>query len=140
MAWDPADLRWNDELRGQLEDLTAGYEERLAQLRQLQVQARRVKAVARSRDGLISVMVGAQGQLLGVDLAAGVYERRSPQRLAAAVIELAADAAADAANQVRQIMEPVLPTGLVPGEAAAGMVPPHLSLLDGGVAGVQWGP
>lgn len=139
MAWDPADLRWDDDLRGQLEDLTADYGERLVQLRQLQVQARRVTAVARSRDGLVSVMVGARGQLLGVDLAADVYERRSPQRLAAAVMELAADAAADAANQVRQIMEPVLPTGWAAGAETAGTVPSNLSLLDGGVAGALWG-
>jgi hypothetical protein len=139
MAWDPAGLRWGDDLRGQLEDLTADYGERLAQLRLVQAQARKVTAVARSRDGRIGVMVSAQGRLLGVDLAEGVYERLSPQRLAAAIIGLAADAAADAANQVRQIMEPVLPTGSVSGAEKAGMVPPGLSLLEGGVAGTLWG-
>jgi DNA-binding protein YbaB len=136
VAWDLAGLRWDDDLRGQLEDLAADYGDRLARLRQLQVQAGQVTAVARSRDGLVSVMVGAQGQLLGVDLAAGVYERRSPQRLAATVMELAAEAAADAAGQVRQIMGAVLPAGWVPGGDLAGVVPSGLSVLDGGVA--QW--
>jgi len=140
MAWDPAGLRRDDDLRGQLEDLTADYGERLAQLRQLQAQARQVTVVARSRDGLISVMVGAQGQLLAVDLAVGVYERLSPQRLAAAVMELTAEAAAEAANRVRKLMSPVLPAGSVPGAQTAEIVPPHLSLLDGGVAGALWGP
>jgi hypothetical protein len=135
MVWNPVGLRWDGDLRGQLEDLTADYGERLAQLRPLQVQARRVTAVARSRDGLISVMVGSQGQLLGVDLAASVYERLSPQRLAAAVIQLAAKAAAD----VGQIMSAVLPAGWVPGAQVAGVVPADLSLLGGGVAGVLWG-
>ncbi len=79
-------------------------------------------------------MVGARGQLLGVDLNPAVYERLSPQRLAAAVMELAAAAAADAAEHVRQIMGAVLPAGWVPGGDVAGVVPSHLSLLDGGVA------
>ena len=134
MAGDPARLRWDSDLGAQLEQLAADYGERLALLRQLKVQARRVTAVARSRDGLVSVMVGAQGQLLGVELKQGVYERMSPQRLAAAVVELAAAAAANAAEQVREIMVPVLPAG---GDVD-GLVPPGLSLLDGGVAGGRW--
>lgn len=138
MAWDAANLRWDDDVRGQLEDLAAEYGERLTQLRELQVRAAQVTAVARSRDGLISVMVGALGQLLGVDLDPGVYERLSPQRLAAAVVELAGAAAADAAGQVSQIMAPVLPTGWAPGADPAGMVPQGLSLLGGGVASGRW--
>lgn len=103
-------MRWGDDLRAQLEELAADYVKRLAQLRQLQVQAGRVTAVARSRDRLISVTPGPQGQLLGVDLDPAVYERLSPQWK-------------------------VQPAGRAPGGDAAGMVPPGLSLLDGGVAG-----
>lgn len=138
MAWDPAGLRWDGDLRAQLEELATDYGERLAQLRQLQAQAGRVTAVARSRDGLVSVMVGAQGQLLGLDLNQGVYTRMSPQRLAAAIVELARAAAADAANQVSEIMAAVLPTGWVAGGDVAGLVPSGLSLLDGGVVGGRW--
>lgn len=138
MAWEPPRLRGNDDLSSQLEELAADYRERLAQLRQLEEKAERVTAVARSRNGLVSVMVGAQGQLLGVELKQAVYERMSPQRLAAAVVELAADAAADAAEQVREIMAAVLPAGWVPGGDVASLVPPGLSLLDGGVADGRW--
>jgi hypothetical protein len=138
MAWEPAGLRWDDDPRAQLEELAADYGERLAQLRELKAQAGRVTAVARSRDGLVSVMVGAQGQLLGVDLNLGVYERMSPQRLAAALVELAATAAASAAAQVREIMGTALPTGWMPGDDVAGVVPSGLSLLEGGVANRRW--
>jgi DNA-binding protein YbaB len=135
---DPAGLRWDDDLRAQLEELAGDYSERLAQLRQVQAQAARVTAVARSRDGLVSVMVGAQGQLLGVDLDPRAYERLSPQRLAAAVMEMAADAAADAADQVGQIMAPVLSAARAPDGDVAGAVPSGLSILGGGVAGQRW--
>jgi hypothetical protein len=138
MGWEPAHARWGGDLPAQLEELAADYGERLAQLRQLKVQADRVTAVARSRDGLVSVMVGAQGQLLGVDLKQGVYERMSPQRLAAAVLELAGTAAVTAAEQVREIVGAALPTGWVLGGDVAGMVPRGLSLLDGGVTGGRW--
>lgn len=132
MGWDSAGLRRDGDLRAQLEELGAGYLEGLVLLRQLQAQAGRVTAVARSRDGLVSVEVGARGQLLDLMLGPGVYEHLPPQRLAAVVVELAAAAAADAAGQVRQIMAAMLPGGDV-----AGLVPSGLSLLDGGVAG-RW--
>jgi hypothetical protein len=138
MGWDPAGLRGDDDLRPQLEELAADYGERLAYLRQLRVQADQVTAVARSRDGLVSVMVGAQGQLLGVDLRQGVYERLSPQRLEAAIVELAGAAARDAAGQVGQIMAAVLPAGWAADGDVAGVVPAGLSMLDGGVAGGRW--
>jgi DNA-binding protein YbaB len=137
MAWDPTGLRWDD-VCAQLEELAGDYGDRLVQLRQLQAQADRVTAVARSRDELVSVMVGAQGQLLGVDLKTAAYDRLSPQRLAAAVVELAAAAAVDAAEKVRQIMAPVLPAGWEPGGDAAELGPSGLSLLDGGVTARWW--
>jgi hypothetical protein len=125
-------------MQAQLDGLSGDLREQLARIEELHERAGRVQAVAQSRDRLISVMVGAQGQLRGLDLAAGVYERLSPQRLAAAITELAEIAAADAAKQVREIIAPLRPAGLQPGRDLAGVVPQGLSLLDGGVAGDRW--
>lgn len=98
------------DLQARLGKLSEDYQERLAQIRQLQERAGQVTASARSRDGLISVEVGAQGQLVALRLDPGAYERLSPQRLAAVIMELARSAASDAAARVREVMAPVLPT------------------------------
>lgn len=118
------------EVEAQAEHLLAGLRERQAQIQQLQDQARQVTATARSRDGLVSVQVGAQGQLLDLRLDPGAYDRLSPQRLAAAVVELARAAAENAAGQTHEIMAPVLPAE---GDLAGG-VPPTLSMLRDGTA------
>lgn len=106
----------NDQLSAYREGLSEDYEKRLAEIRKLQQRAGQVTATARSRNGLISVQVGAQGQLLGVRLDPTVYQRISPQRLSATLTTLAKTATADAAGQVREIMAPVLPAGGVPAD------------------------
>ena len=114
----------NDQLSAQRQQLSADYEKRLAQIRNLQQRAGQVTATARSRNGLVSIQVGAQGQLLGVSLDPGAYDRLSPQRLAATLVELAKTAAADAAGQVQDIMAPVLPPGGVPASGdVTGLMP-----------------
>jgi DNA-binding protein YbaB len=97
------------ELQARVDELAGGLRERLGQVRVLQERAGLVRAAAQSRDGLISVEVGAHGELLDVRLDPGVYERLSPQRLAGVIVELARVAAADAAGRVREVMAPVLP-------------------------------
>jgi DNA-binding protein YbaB len=111
------------ELRTQVEELAAGYQERLDRVQEARERVGRVTAVARSRDGLIGVEVGAQGLLLDLRLDPGVYDRISPQRLAGAILELTRMAAANAAAQIREIVAPVLPEGQGPGE------PPPLDVL-----------
>lgn len=113
------------DLQGRLGALSEDYQGRLTQIRQLQEQASQVTASARSRDGLISVEVGAHGELLALHLDPGAYERLSPQRLASVIVELARGAAADAAARVREVMAPVLPTDGDLARAAS----PTLSLL-----------
>jgi DNA-binding protein YbaB len=124
----------NDQLSERREELSAGYEKRLAQIRSLQQRAGQVTATARSRNGLISVQVGAQGQLLGVTLDPSAYDRLSPQRLAVVLVELAKTAAADAAGQVRDIMAPVLPPGGVPAGGDVSRLMPRAPGPPGGDA------
>jgi DNA-binding protein YbaB len=109
-------FRGDDELQAQVTQVSANHHERLADIQRRQRLAGQVTATAGSRNGMVSVEVGAQGQLLGLKLDPAVYERLSPQRLAAAVKELAKAATANAAGQVREIMAPVLPPGATSGD------------------------
>lgn len=104
----------DEELQAQVEEVAARTEERLADISQRQQLANKVTATARSRDGMVTVEVGAHGQLLDVMLDPGVFERTSPHRLAIALKDLARKAAADAAARVQEILAPVLPPGGVP--------------------------
>jgi hypothetical protein len=115
----------DEQLQAQLDEVSASFQERLADIRRRHQLASRVTATARSRDGLISVEVGAQGQLLGLTLELGVYDRLSPQRLAAAVQELASTATAEAAAQVQEIIAPVLPPGGLPEDGDFSKVMPQ---------------
>jgi DNA-binding protein YbaB len=101
----------DDEFRAQMEDAAADFRERQARVRELRRQLSAVTASARSRDGKVSVEVGPQGQLRGIWLDPGTFDRSSPQRLAATIVQLAGIATADAARKVQQIMAPVLPPG-----------------------------
>jgi hypothetical protein len=121
----------DDELRENLEELRANYHNKLAETRQLRERAGQVTSTARSRDGLVSLEVGPQGQLLALSLNPGVYSRLSPQRLAAALVELAKTAAADSAEQVREIMAPALPPGAMTASGDfANLMPPAPGLPD----------
>jgi DNA-binding protein YbaB len=106
----------DDQLSDDLEGLRANYQNSLAEIRELQARARRVTSKARSRDGLVNLEVGAQGQLLSLSLNQGVYNRLSPQQLAATLVDLAKTATANAAGQVREIIAPVLPLGGLPAD------------------------
>jgi DNA-binding protein YbaB len=108
--------RVNDEFQAQMEDKAADFRERLSQVRELRQQLSSVTASARSRDGMIGVEVGAQGQLRGIWLDPGLFDRSSPQRLAAAIVELSGIATAEAARKVQEIMAPVLPSGSLPAD------------------------
>jgi DNA-binding protein YbaB len=125
----------NDQLSTQQQERSADFEKRMAEIRKLQVRAGKVTATARSRNGLISVQVNAQGQLTAVSLDPLAYDRISPQRLAATMVNLAKTAAADAARQVQEIMAPVLPPGGVPADADATRLMPRAPGRPGSDAG-----
>lgn len=126
----------DDELHAQMEDLAADFRERQARVRELRRQLSAVTASARSRDGKISVEVGPQGQLRAVWLDPGTFDRSSPQRLAAAIVQLAGIATADAARKVQEIMAPVLPAGrTAAGGDLTSLMPESPSALGSGEPG-----
>jgi len=124
----------DDELQAKMADVTADFHERHTRVQELRKQLGAVTASARSRDGMISVEVGAQGQLRRIWLDPGVFDRQSPQRLAGAIVELAGIATAEAVRKVHEVMAPVLPAGSVPVGADLMSLMPKARSTPGGEA------
>jgi len=118
------------DLQASLARLAADYRERLSELRRAQETLRDITATARSHDDSVAVEVGPQGQLRAVRLDPDVYDRMTPHRLALTITQLAGEAAADAAGQVRAVMAPFLPGGLPEDGDFTKLLPNAPSLLD----------
>jgi hypothetical protein len=58
-----------------VDDWQDGIEARAAGARELSIRLAALSASARSADGLVEVMVGATGDLVGLELAEGIRER-----------------------------------------------------------------
>jgi DNA-binding protein YbaB len=101
-----------DETNASLPDIAAGYRRRLDELRQIQEDVRHVTATARTRDGMVSVEVGAQGQLRDIRFHPRVYQRMNPQRLAHTIKQLTGEASREAAGRAKQITAAFLPDDL----------------------------
>jgi hypothetical protein len=69
------DGRGLDETGELVDDWQAGFEERAAQARQLSTRLAGLTASARSPDELVTVTVGASGDLVALELAEGVRDR-----------------------------------------------------------------
>jgi DNA-binding protein YbaB len=103
----------DEETNVSFREIAGDYRRRLDELRQMQHDVRQVTATARTRDGLVSVEVGPQGQLRDIRFDPRVYERMSPQRLARTIKELTGEASNEAAGQAKQITAAFLPEDLV---------------------------
>ncbi|MFB4278023.1 MULTISPECIES: YbaB/EbfC family nucleoid-associated protein [unclassified Nonomuraea] len=76
---------------------------------ELHARAKAVQATETSRDGLVSVTVGARGELVRIDLDPRIYRRPDARGLADTIAETARRAAATAQERVMKIFEPVIP-------------------------------
>jgi DNA-binding protein YbaB len=120
------------ELSSALDALAAQASEQAAAVQRAVERVGELRVSAGSADGLVLVEVGAHGQLHRMRLDPRVYERVPPAELAEVITGLVRNAAADAAEQARDIMAPVLPGGLpadrdwwqwAPGEAGSAGAP-----------------
>ena len=90
---------------------------------QLAAVCRALAAVAASQtssDGTVTVTVGAQGALTGLQIEPNAYRRYHPADLAALIVRLATAAAGQAAAEAQRALEPVLPPGADPAAVLAG--------------------
>jgi DNA-binding protein YbaB len=83
--------------------------ERLNQMRR---DLEQVSATATRADGLVTVVVGAHGQVTDIRFDPRVYRKLSSGELSQAVMRLIDQATTEVTEQTRQIMTPFLPEGL----------------------------
>lgn len=76
---------------------------------ELHAQAKAVQVTETSRDGQVSVTVGARGELIRLDLDPRIYRRPDARYLADTIAETAQRAAVRAQERVTEIFEPVIP-------------------------------
>lgn len=100
------------ELRASLEGLMEDYTRRVEGLRQMQRDLRAASATARHKDGLVTVVVGARGQVQDITLDPRVYRKLTPSELSRAIMELIGKATADVSEQMKEIMSPFMPDDL----------------------------
>src|SRR3569833_4446920 len=101
-----------ERMRASLEDIAAGYQERLTELRRMQEDVRKVTATARTRDGMVTVEEGVQGELRDIKFDPRAFDRTRPKGLARTIMELVGEATRDAAGRGRQITAALLPADL----------------------------
>ncbi|TMR14397.1 YbaB/EbfC family nucleoid-associated protein [Nonomuraea turkmeniaca] len=76
---------------------------------ELHAEARAVQITEKSRDGLVTVTVGARGELVGLDLDPRIYRRTDARWLADTITDTVRRAAARARERIAEILEPVIP-------------------------------
>lgn len=93
-----------DEVYGQYQRLRSGVDELQRKLAELRI-------TRRSDDGRVTVVVGARGDLISVDLDPAIYRDRDARGLARAITDTAQRAAAAAADATRELTAGYLPEG-----------------------------
>ena len=98
-----------DALRAYAEELRENFVRLQSESRALHDRARAVRVTERSPDGLVTVTVGARGELIRLDLDPRVLRRSDSQAIALLITETAHRAAARAQEEVIAIFEPLVP-------------------------------
>jgi DNA-binding protein YbaB len=121
-----------ERLRREVEALMDGYDVATRRIADAQRQMREVAGKAESSDRTVKVTVGPQGKLTGLELDQRAYRKLAPAKLAALILELTEQAAADVTEQMKKLLGPLLPAGLpverlLSGEAGPEEINPILS-------------
>jgi DNA-binding protein YbaB len=95
--------------RAQVEELLADYRRSREQLSTVHRKLAALQASATSEDGLVTVTVGAQGQLTELVIVESAYRKLRPHELAASIVELTGKAAAKVSRAAGEAIAPVLP-------------------------------
>ena len=95
--------------RAQVEELLAGYRRSREQLGTVHRKLATLQESATSEDGLVTVTVGAHGQLLELVIVDSAYRKLRPHELGATIVRLTAAAAAKVTRAAGETLAPVLP-------------------------------
>ncbi len=96
-------------MRAQAEALQATFERLTAEAPAIHAKARAVEITEKSRDGLISVTVGARGDLVRLDIDPRIYRRPDSRALADTITETIHRAVTKAQDRVVELFEPLIP-------------------------------
>lgn len=96
-------------MRAQAEALQATFERLTAEAPAIHARARAVEVTEKSRDGLISVTVGARGDLVRLDIDPRIYRRPDSRALADTITETIHLAVTKAQDRVVELFEPLIP-------------------------------
>jgi DNA-binding protein YbaB len=100
-------------LQEQADALKADFERLMAEGPAVAARAREVAVTRKSRDGLVSVTVGPRGELVQLDLDPRIYRRPDSRDLADSIVETVQAAAAEAQEQVVEVLSSVIPRDAV---------------------------
>lgn len=111
MVGEHADRGVNRELRARFDDVYGQYQQLRSGLDTLQARLAELRVTRRSADGQVTATVGAQGQLIDVELAPTVYRDRDAGALSRKITETIRAAAAAASDATRDLVAEAMPAG-----------------------------
>ncbi|MCW2897936.1 MAG: hypothetical protein JWO67_201 [Streptosporangiaceae bacterium] len=97
------------EWQAHIDELLEEYNRKREDLKALQEKMASVETTVTAVEGMITVTVGPQGRLTGLEFNPRVYRRLSASELAEAVLGAVQEATAQVGDQMRAAMEPLLP-------------------------------
>jgi DNA-binding protein YbaB len=97
------------EWQAHIDELLEQYREKRDQLKNLQRTIGEAGATVTTEDEMITVKVGPQRRLVGLEFNPRVYRKLSPSELAEAVLAAVREASSQVDGQVRAALQPMLP-------------------------------
>ena len=95
--------------RAQVETLRADFERLAARAPAIHAEARQVEVTRESWDGLVAATVGAQGELVALDIDPRVYRHPDARALADTIVETVQAATAAVRDRVVELFAPLVP-------------------------------
>jgi DNA-binding protein YbaB len=100
------------EWQAHIDEMLDQYRTMRDKLGETQRQIAAVQATAESPDGLVQVTVGSRGELVNLKLRAGIYRSPDSDALAEQILATTREAARRAHEQLRALIEPIVPPEL----------------------------
>ncbi|RZT82766.1 YbaB/EbfC DNA-binding family protein [Micromonospora violae] len=106
-----ADRSVNRELRARFDDVYGQYQQLRSGLDTLQTRLTALRVTRRSADGQVIATVGAQGQVIEVELTSAIYRERDAGALGRKITETIRAASTAAAEATRDLVAESMPAG-----------------------------
>ncbi|WP_431931087.1 YbaB/EbfC family nucleoid-associated protein [Micromonospora sp. RP3T] len=106
-----ADRDANRALRARFDEVYGQYQRLRSGLDELQTRLAELRVTERSDDGQVTVVVGARGELITVEVSPAVYHDRDARALSRKITETVLRASAAASAATRELVSGYLPPG-----------------------------